>query len=436
MRAPSSYRPPLGEAIRRWLPCQFFARWSLRRGLLWTPQRLVWVALLMAWSAEQTLAERFAAALEVLAALFPRWRRRGGYTGWAAALQAWSGALRPAVARRLRREMRGFAGPHWRRGGRCAFAADGSRVECPRTAANEKALGRAGRKGTGPQLFLTTLWHMGLGLPWDFRIGPGTASERRHLEDMLADLPDDALVVADAGFSGYDLYRRLLGARRSFLLRVGSNVRLLQRLGYVEREGADIVYLWPEARRDRPPVVLRLIVLTRGQDQAYLVTDVRDAVALPASEAALLYEMRWGVEVFYRSCKQTLQRRRMLSRTPAAAQEELAWAVLGLWLLGLMTTAAVVARGGDPLAWSVALARRRLRRAMRRAAASRRAGAALARELAGAVRDSYTRKGSKKARHWPHKKRERPPGAPDIRQATRQEVRSAQRLRRKQDAVA
>ena len=90
---------------------------------------------------------------------------------------------------------------------------------------------------------------MGLGLPWDYRIGPGTASERRHLEDMLPDLPDDAVVVADAGFSGYDLYRRLLGARRSFLLRVGSNVHLLRRLGYAEREGPDTVYLWPEARR-------------------------------------------------------------------------------------------------------------------------------------------------------------------------------------------
>ncbi len=123
--------------------------------------------------------------------------------------------------------------------------------------------------------------------------------------------------------------------------------------------------------------------------------------------------------------------------TPGAARwEELTWALLGLWLLGMMTASAIVARGGDPLAWSVGLARQRLRRAMRRAAAGRCGRAPLARELAGAVRDGYARKGSKKARNWPHKKRERPPGAPDIRQATRQEVRSAQRFRRKQDAVA
>jgi len=58
-----------------------------------------------------------------------------------------------------------------------------------RTAANENELKCAGKKKTGPQLFVTTLLHMGTGIPWDFRIGPGTASERRHLEEMLADLP-------------------------------------------------------------------------------------------------------------------------------------------------------------------------------------------------------------------------------------------------------
>jgi Transposase DDE domain len=433
MPAPS-YRHDLAHAIRRWLPPQAFARWPLRAGLRWAPQRLAWVALLMAWSAEQTLGERFGAALALLAALFPRWRRRGGYTGFAAALRRWSAALRPAVAARLRREMPAAAGRHWLRGGRCAFACDGSRFECPRTAANEKAFGRAGRKGSGPQLYLTALWHMGLGVPWDFRVGPGTASERRHLEDMLADLPAGALVVADAGFSGYDLYRRLLGARRSFLLRVGSNVHLLQRLGYAQREGRDTVYLWPQARRGGPPVVLRLIVLRRGKEQVHLVTDVLDEAELPAAEAALLYELRWGAEVFFRSAKQTLQRRRMLSRSPAAAREELAWAVLGVWLLGLMTAAAVAARGGDPLAWSAALARRRVRQAMREAAAGRAGRRPLAGLLAAAVQDGYARHRPKRARDWPHKKREKPPGAPEVREATAQEVGRAQRLRQKQAA--
>ena len=251
-RRSTSYREGLIAAMRRYLPAQFFSRWRLRSGVCWTPQRLVWMALLMAWSAEQSLRERFDAVRDLVGGLFPWWRLGETYTGWSVALASWSGVLKPAVTRRLQRQMQERAGQHWRRERWCAFAADGSRVECPRTAANEAALGCAGRKRTAPQLYVTTLWHMGLGLPWDYRIGPGTSSERGHLAEMLGDLPAGSLLVADAGFVGYELCARILTAGHSFLLRVGANVHLLQRLGYAVREGRSTVYLWPREQQDRP----------------------------------------------------------------------------------------------------------------------------------------------------------------------------------------
>ena len=167
-----------------------------------------------------------------------------------------------------------------------AFAVNGSQVECPRTAANEEALGCAGRTKTGPQLFVTTLWHMGTGLPWDFRIGPGTASERRHLEEMLADLPADALAVADPG-SPATTSRRITASGRAFLLRVGADVPLLGQLGCWERENADTVYLWPDNQHSRPPLVLRLIVLGRGKRRMYLVTNVLDGEGVAAESGGV-----------------------------------------------------------------------------------------------------------------------------------------------------
>ena len=110
-------------------------------------------------------------------------------------------------------------------------------MECPRTQANEE-LGCAGRKRTGPQLFVTTLWHVGLGLPWAYRLGPGTASERSHLQDMLPDLPPRSLLLADGGFIGYDLCQRLMAAEQAFVLRVSKNTTLLTQLGCYEREDA------------------------------------------------------------------------------------------------------------------------------------------------------------------------------------------------------
>ena len=71
-----------------------------------------------------------------------------------------------ALQRQLRHRPRSLAGPFWYRDGWVAFAADGTRVELPRTVANEKAFGCAGRDKTGPQLQLTSLYHLGTGLPW------------------------------------------------------------------------------------------------------------------------------------------------------------------------------------------------------------------------------------------------------------------------------
>lgn len=428
------YRPGLKDAIGKWLPGRLFSRWAVRGGSKWSPHRIFWMAILMVWSAEQTLQARFEAVRQVLRSIFPKWSLGTSYTGWFEAQLKWLTPLRSALVKRLQEQVRLMSGRHWQREGWCALAVDGSRFECPRTAANEQGLGCAGRTKTGPQLFATTLWHMGTGLPWDFRIGPGTTSERRHLEEMLPGLPPQALVVADAGFVGYDVCRRILAAKQNVLLRVGANVHLLRKLGYVEHEGRDTVYLWPQKNGSRPPVVLRLIEWCPGKKKMYLVTNILDKKALSASSAGLLYEMRWGVEVFYRSLKQTLQKRRMLSRTAKAARCELMWAVIGIWLLALMSVAKIIVRGADPLSWSAALARNRVRQSMR-SALSGRPDRALLHDLAHATQDNYSREGSKTARDWPHKKNDPPPGDPIIRLATAKQCRAAQRLKKKRDAA-
>jgi hypothetical protein len=90
------------------------------------------------------------------------------------------------------------------------------------------------KKATSPQLWLTLLWHVGSGLPWAWRTGPSGASERDHLVAMVPELPAQALIVADAGFVGYDFWQTLLTAGHHFVIRVGANVRLVHQLGWVK----------------------------------------------------------------------------------------------------------------------------------------------------------------------------------------------------------
>jgi hypothetical protein len=326
--------------------------------------------------------------------------------------------------------VKSLASKYQKREGWLAIAADGSRVECPRTEANEQGLGCAGKVRTTPQLMVTTLYHMGTGLPWAFEVGPGIESERCQLQRLIPTLPENALLVTDAGFASYELCDALQKGGRHFLLRVGSNLHLLTGLGCDYEVQGQTVYLWPRnaQRHDKRPLPLRLIVLGSGKNRVYLITDILDRRVLSDEQAGILYEMRWGVEVFYRSYKRTMNHHKMLSRTPATCIEEFRWTMVGLWLMGLMSVEKIIAAGHDPLAWSVAKSRNSLRRALRGALRGQRPRVALRDQLASAVKDNYVRKRPKKARNWPHKKKERPPGPPKIRPATMEEVQHAQRL--------
>jgi hypothetical protein len=381
----------------------------------------------MGWDEGQTLAARFEHACQAARDLHPHWRLGASYAGFTRALVRQVPPLAEALKRRFQRQMRAYAGAYWRRGCWQAFAVDGTRIEAPHTVANEADLGCAGRDKTAPQVFLTVLWHMGLGLPWDYRVGPGTASERAHMKHMVAGLPPGSLVVADAGFVGYGLCLRLLRHGQNFLLRVGGNITLLKGLGYYHEEHDGLVYLWPRKHRRCRPLVLRLIALRRGKQDVYLLTNVLDPQRLTDAEAAELFGMRWGEEVFYRSYKQTLQRRRLLSRTAATCSAEAQWALLGLWLLGLLTTSRLVSEGVDPLEFSVAKARDAVRQALRDSR-PRRGPRSLDAALRAATKDAYRRHGSKAARNYPRKKREKPPGPPKIQPATQAEIKRAQRL--------
>ena len=392
-------------------------------GRRWSPLLLCLCAVLMAWDAAPTLCERFESARRSLRSMFPRARPGGTYQGLAKAL-ARTG-LHKVLPPRLREATLARAGRHRLREGWCAFAADGSKFDCPRTAANKKAFGRGGRRGSGPQMYLTALWHMGSGLPFAWEVGRASSSERTHLRRMLKLLPPGALLVMDAGFAGHGLLSKVVGSGRHFLLRVGSNASLLTGLGVARREGPDVVYLWPKRGPRGAPLALRLIrVRAPDKPAVWLLTDVADRRRMSGKRAARLYAMRWGVEVFFRSLKQKLQRRKVCSASPARARVELHWAVLGLWAAGLMAVDVVVKAGRDPLSWSAAAVLRLLRGAARRGPAPR----ALRGELAAATRDAYARGGSKRARRWPHKKRDRPPGHPNLRAATPREVLLAREL--------
>lgn len=161
--------------------------------------------------------------------------------------------------------------------------------------------------------------------------------------------------------------------------------------------------------------------------QMCLLTNVLDRRRLSDETAATFYRMRWGVELFYRAYKQTLEQQKLRSHSPRQAKWELQMGMVALLLLELMSVDGIISTGKDPLSWSVAGALRIVRNAMVTSGRWRRGGD-VRRLLCDVVQDSYVRKASKRARDWPHKKRETPPGVPKIRPATISESLAAQRV--------
>lgn len=416
----------------------------------WRPQQLAATALLWAWSDELTLGDRFFAARRLAQFLFaPQQEFAGSVQAFVKLLLRWTAVLVGVLQATFRRQMQRDLPALWRMGGLVLFGVDGSRVDVPRSLSHEAAHAPArdakgrklkrnrrqkprtaihSRKANVPQMWLTLLFHVGTGLPWSWRIGPTGSSEREHWLAMLEELPSDALITADAGFVGYDCLRAVLNSGRQFLVRVGSNVNLLYKLGFA-REVVGTVYLWPDraARRNQPPLVLRLVVATGGKYPVYLLTSVSEA-ALSREQVLDVYRRRWGIELFFRHLKQTFQRRKLRSTNAAHAHCELEWSLLGLWSMALDAQIQAAQQQRDPTQLSLAGVWRTYRRLMRDYHHPRHRRDSLAERLIAATRDTYQRV-HKSSRDYPRKKRPDPPaGSPVFLRATKSQIHHARQL--------
>jgi hypothetical protein len=419
----------------------------------WLASELVMLAVLWVWSDRSTLTGAFGEAKQLSLTMFGQVALTS-YQGFTAALVTWTGRMLPLLWARLHGLMEEAGGKHWRIGRWLALAVDGSRASTPRTKSNEGAFSARNYGGSAtaksrkkwrnkkrrtkrlaehvkPQIWLTLIWHMGLGMPWCWKTGPSTASERHHFLDLLQSLvfPVNTLFCCDAGFVGYELWKSILDRKHQLLIRVGGNVRLIRGLGQTRRY-QDLVYLWPTAvsRRQEPPLVLRLLEFQGPRGKVYLVTSVLDEATLTLPQAMRMYKQRWGIELQFRTLKQTFGRGKLRSRTADHALVELDWSLVGLWMIQLFAVKEQIKIAIPPERSSAAAALAIVHDAMRSSRAAVSGPRALARRLADAVKDEYQRKSSKRARYQPNSKDKPSAAKPRIVAATKAQQKDYQAL--------
>ena len=229
-----------------------FDKVKLHGNVTWSVVALIQLAVFWVWSPETSLVAAADSAIDLVTAIYGA-APVSSYQALVKMLKRYSSQLIPLLWCRLHRLMERCNEDQWRVGFWLALAMDGSRVSVPRSERNEqrfckpaggkkkskkknKRSRHAQRKraaarrkshyapqAVGPQMWLTMIWHLGLSLPWSWKIGPSYASERAHVLEMLEEqeFPEHTLFCGDAGFVGYDFWRddsrtwsSLSGARR------------------------------------------------------------------------------------------------------------------------------------------------------------------------------------------------------------------------------
>lgn len=441
------------------LPVGIFAKLRLHGNTKWLPTHLVFLAFVWTWTEARCLTDAFTQASEVARPLFGLPVVRS-YQGFMRALVTWSPTLVRLTLDLVRQRMEEIGGRWWRIDGWVPIAFDGSRSSAPRTRSNEAEFCAANhgkgktakyRKKTtkgmrrkqnaknkpqppAPQLWITLMWHMGLRLPWAWRLGPSNASERDDVMGMIGaeEFPEKALFCGDAGFIGYPLWSEILECGHQFLVRVGANVHLQveSEKGRWVKEGRDqIVVCWPQdAQRDgRPPLRLRLIRTRINRTEVWLLTSVLDRTQLTLVQSVRLYKLRWGIELEFRGLKQTLDRAELRCRTAERVRVELDWSLLGLAVAELLalkeqlTTRAERGTKDLPSRRSLSGTMRALRWCLRNRRESVESGRSVSDRLREAVQDEYERRSSKRARYRPANPDKKPLGDPKPRVLTAEE---------------
>jgi hypothetical protein len=464
-------REHLSSALEWFLsPHKILDKIRLHGNTKWSVRSLVCLALLWSLSECRNLTDAFDHALGCYQKMFGSFAL-GTYQGFMGALAKWTPRLMDGLWPLLHQRMEDIGSKYWRIDGWLPLAFDGSRSTAPRTSSNEQAFCAANygggktakyrkKKSKGmrrkrnqanqpqpqePQAWITLIWHMGLRLPWIWRLGPSNSSERGHVMEMIhrAKLLKDTLFCGDAGFIGYALWAEILQRRGHFLVRVGANVSLLAESANYQMLKNGRVLCWPKdrMRSNEPPLRLRLVQVCIGKTPVWILTSVLNQEELTPAQLVKFYKLRWGIELEFRGLKQTLDRAKLRSRNPQRLLAELNWSIMAMAVAELFALKEQLAKSqprscskqplAHPAKRSLAKTIRAIRQCLRTLDDVPPPGNDLSSLLRAAVTDNYQRTKPKPARYRPPNPDKKPLGNPKLRRITPQEKKKLHEIERK-----
>jgi hypothetical protein len=237
----------------------------------------------------------------------------------------------------------------WYRGLRLV-AMDGAMLDVPDTAENDEYFGRPGSgrgegRGAFPQIRMVGVAECGTHAMFAAAIGRYATPERTLAIQVLPAVGPGMVLMADRGFTGYELWEKAAATGADLLWRATSAFGLP-----VLQELPDGSYRSRLIAKNRQPIIVRVIEYTLDDARApegehyRLVTTLLDPAHAPATELAELYAQRWEFETVLDELKTHQRGAKVVlrSRSPDGVEQELWGFLLVHWAIReLMHTAAL-----------------------------------------------------------------------------------------------
>ena len=257
---------------------------------------------------------------------------------------------------------------------------DGSTLDVPDSASNDKAFGRPGsgrgERSAFPQLRVVALAECATHAMFAAAMGPCSTGEPTLAKSLVGALEDDMLVLADRGFTAHPLFSAMAATGAQLCWRAKGNAvfPVLER----HQDGSfrsELVASDDKVVRKNVTAVrvIEYAIDDPGRPQAEeatyrLVTTVLDPMAAPAHELAGLYAERWEFESALDELKTHQRGSRVVLRSKVAdGVYQEAWGMLCVHYAIRALMASIADEGGvDPDRLSFTRSVRAARRSVRR----------------------------------------------------------------------
>jgi len=210
-------------------------------------------------------------------------------------------------------------------------AVDGTTFDLPDTAANAGFFGRPGSprgagKGAFPQVRAAGLGECGTHAIFAAELAPLAVHETELARRLFGHLRAGMLLIADRGFTGFDLWRAAAATGADLLWRVRNSAVLPVAEQLADGSYLSHIYAARDKHRHADPITVRVVEYTlAGQATVYrLITTITDPAQAPAPDLAGLYAQRWEFEISLGELKthQGAPRMVLRSHTPDGVQQE------------------------------------------------------------------------------------------------------------------